>query len=234
MFSFASLYNAAFGVAKYYKKIKCPLIGNCLNVNSGTSRQCIKMFIKKIINPYVKDTQDKWVCEKYKLLNTLLEKAMATHSSTLAWKIPWTEEPGGLQSMGSLRVGHDWASSLSLFTFMHWRRQWQPSPVFLPGESQGRGSLVGCRLWSHRVGHDWSDLAGAAASECSLQCYSREYQLMLYKRMPDTTLSSSDTLLSWKPESWKRNGPFLTFQFILLASLNFSIINIFSLIKKKQ
>ena len=35
------------------------------------------------------------------------EKAMATHSSTLAWKIPWTEEPGGLQSMGSLRVGHD-------------------------------------------------------------------------------------------------------------------------------
>ena len=45
-----------------------------------------------------------------------------------------------LQSMGSLRVGHDWATSLSLFTFMHWRRQWQPTPVFLPGESQGRGS----------------------------------------------------------------------------------------------
>ena len=41
------------------------------------------------------------------------EKAMAPHSSTLAWKIPWTEEPGGLQSMGSLRVGHDWATSLS-------------------------------------------------------------------------------------------------------------------------
>ena len=69
--------------------------------------------------------------------------AMATHSSTLAWKIPWMEEPGGLQSMGSLRVGHDWATSLSLFTFMHWRRKWQPTPVFLPGESQGRGSLVG-------------------------------------------------------------------------------------------
>ena len=53
----------------------------------------------------------------------------------------------GLQSMGSLRVGHDWATSLSLFTFMHWRRKWQPTPVFLPGESQGRGSLAGCRLW---------------------------------------------------------------------------------------
>ena len=75
------------------------------------------------------------------------EKAMAPHSSTLAWKIPWMEEPGRLQSMGSLRVGPDWATSLSLFTFMHWRRKWQPTPVFLPGESQGRGSLVGCHLW---------------------------------------------------------------------------------------
>ena len=62
-------------------------------------------------------------------------------------KIPWTEEPGGLQSMGSLRVGRDWATSLSLFTFMHRRRKWQPTLVFLPGESQGWGSLVGCRLW---------------------------------------------------------------------------------------
>ena len=71
-----------------------------------------------------------------------MEKAMAPHSSTLAWKIPWTEDPGRLQSMGSLR-----ATSPSQFTVMHWRRKWQPTPVFLPGESQGRGSLVGCRLW---------------------------------------------------------------------------------------
>ena len=76
-----------------------------------------------------------------------LEKATAPHSSTLAWKIPWTEEPGRQQSMGSHRVGHDWVTSLSLFTFMHWRRPWQPTPVFLPGESQGWGSLVGCCLW---------------------------------------------------------------------------------------
>ena len=68
-------------------------------------------------------------------------------TSTLAWTIPWAEEPGRLQSMGSLRVGHDWATSLSLFTFLHWRRKWQPTPVFLPGQSQGWGSLVGCRLW---------------------------------------------------------------------------------------
>ena len=74
-----------------------------------------------------------------------LEKEMATHSWTLAWKIPWTEEPGRLQSMGSLKVRHGWATSL--FTFMHWRRKWQPTPVFLPGESQGQRSLVGSCLW---------------------------------------------------------------------------------------
>ena len=72
-------------------------------------------------------------------LSTNPEKAMAPHSSTLPWKIPWTEEPGGLQSMGSRRVRHDWATSLSLFTFMHCRRKWQPTPEFLPGESQGWG-----------------------------------------------------------------------------------------------
>ena len=88
----------------------------------------------------------------------LSEKAMATHSSILAWKIPWMEEPGRLWSMGSWRVGHNWTTSLSLFTFtfhfhfslftfMHWRRKWQPTPVFLLGESQGQWSLVGCHLW---------------------------------------------------------------------------------------
>ena len=74
---------------------------------------------------------------------------MAPHSSVLAWKIPWTEEPGGLQSMWSQRVWNDRATSISLFTFMLWRRKWQPTPVFLPGESQGWGSLVGCRVWGH-------------------------------------------------------------------------------------
>ena len=73
---------------------------------------------------------------------------MATHSSTLGWKIPWMEEPGRLQPMGSLRVGHDWATSLSLFTFMHWRRKWQPTQVFLPRESHRRWSLVGCNPMS--------------------------------------------------------------------------------------
>ena len=79
-----------------------------------------------------------------------MEKAMAAHSSTLAWKIPWTEEPGRLQSMGSLRVGHDWATSLWLFTFMHWRRKWQPTQMFLPGESHGQRSLVGYIPWGYK------------------------------------------------------------------------------------
>ena len=89
----------------------------------------------------------------YYYLNT--KKALCEGNGTplqyFAWKIPWMEEPGRLQSMGSLRVEHDSATSLSLFTFLHWRRKWQPTPVFLPGESQGRGSLVAA---VYGVGHD--------------------------------------------------------------------------------
>ena len=81
---------------------------------------------------------------------------MAPHSSTLAWKIPWVEEPGRLQSMGSLRVRHDWVTSLSLFTFVHWRRKWQPTPVFLPGETQGRGAC-------------WAAIYGVAQSRTQLK-----------------------------------------------------------------
>ena len=81
-------------------------------------------------------------------------------------EIPWTEEPGRLQSMGWLRVRHDWATSFSLFTFMHWRRKWQPTPVFLPGESQGWGSLVGCRLWG-RTESDTPEATTAAGQEGS-------------------------------------------------------------------
>ena len=84
------------------------------------------------------------------------EKAVATHSSTRAWKIPWTEEPGRLQSMGSRRVGHDWVTSLLLFTFMHWRRKWRPTPMFLPGESQGWGT------W-------WAAVSGVAQSRTWLK-----------------------------------------------------------------
>ena len=106
---------------------------------------------------------------------------MAPHSTTLAWKIPWTEKPGGLQSMGSLRVGHDWATSLSLFTFMHWRRKWQPTPVFLPGKSQGRGSQ-----WAaiYGVAQSWTRLkrlSSSSSSSNNYQCWaSFIYLLAIY------------------------------------------------------
>ena len=80
-------------------------------------------------------------------------------------KTPWMEEPGRLQSMGSLRVRHDWATSLSLFTFTHWRRKWQPTPSsVLAWRIPGTGKPGGLpSMGSHRVRHDWSDLAAAAA-----------------------------------------------------------------------
>ena len=89
---------------------------------------------------------------------------MAPHSSTLAWKIPWVEEPDRQQSMGLLGVRHDWATSLSLFIFMHWRRKWQPTPVFLPGESQGQRSLVAA---VYGVAQSWTRLKWLSSSSSS-------------------------------------------------------------------
>ena len=102
----------------------------------------------------------------YGILVFCREKAMAPHSSTLAWKIPWTEEPGRLQSMGSLGVGHDWATSLSLFTF-HFHaleKEMATHSSVLAWRIPGTGEPGGLpSMGSHRVGHDWSDLAAAAA-----------------------------------------------------------------------
>ena len=77
------------------------------------------------------------------------------HRSTLAWKIPWTEEPGRLQSMGSLGVGHDWVTSLSLFTFMHWRRKWQLQCSCLENPRDG--------------GAWWAAVSGVAQSQTRLK-----------------------------------------------------------------
>ena len=155
---------------------------------------------------------------------------MALHSSTLAWKIPWTEEPGGLQSMESLRVGHDWATSLSLFTFMHWKGNGNPlqcsclenprdrgawwAAVYGVAQSQTRlsdftftfhfcalekemathSSVLAWRIpgtgeprglpsmGSHRVRHDWSDLAAAAAAAYICQCFSLNSPLLRLPR----------------------------------------------------
>ena len=94
------------------------------------------------------------------------EKAMASHPSTLAWKIPWTEEPGRLQSMGSRRVGHNWATSLSLFTvhFHALEKEMATHSSILTWRIPGMAEPGGLpSMGSHRVGHNWSDLAAAAA-----------------------------------------------------------------------
>ena len=104
-----------------------------------------------------------------------LEEGMATHSSILAWKIPWTEETGRLQSMGLQRVRHNWVTehahtclgaSLVAQTVKNlpawrtgfnpwvrkipWRRKWQSTLVFLTGEFHGQKSLVGYSPWGHK------------------------------------------------------------------------------------
>ena len=133
-----------------------------------------------------------------------LEKTMAPHSSTLTWKIPWMEEPGRLQSMGSPRVRHDWATSLSLSTFMHWRRKWHPTPVFLPGESQGRGSLVGCRLWGHTESDTTEQQAQRTARHrhptLGTSCYKRHtLQLKMQQPHKNSTRLQPHTVWHWCP-----------------------------------
>ena len=124
---------------------------------------------------------------------------MAPHSSTLAWKIPWTEEPGRLQSMGSLRVGHNWATSLSLFTFMLWRRKWQPTPELLPGEFHGQRSLV----VSQRVGHNW--VIHFHFQESQDRNYKRQCLDIEKTKQKQKPLSNSERIIrKWKLLPWER------------------------------
>ena len=79
---------------------------------------------------------------------------MAPHSGTLAWKVPWTEEPGGLQSMGSLRVRHDWATSLSFHFHASEKEMATHTSILawrIPGTEESSGLLS---MGSHRIGHD--------------------------------------------------------------------------------
>ena len=96
-----------------------------------------------------------------KSLQTVIATMKLKDACSLEWRRQWYPTPvllpgnpmdggvGRLQSMGSLRVGHDWTISLLLFTFMHWRRKWQCTPMFFPGEFQGQESMVGWCLWGH-------------------------------------------------------------------------------------
>ena len=97
-----------------------------------------------------------------------MEKAMAPHSSTLAWKIPWTEEPGGLQSMGLLRVGHDWATSLSLFT----------SCI---GEGNSNPLQCSCLENPRDSGAWWAAVYGVAQSQRRLKQLSSSSRVLICK-----------------------------------------------------
>ena len=102
-------------------------------------------------------------------LSEPMEKAMAPHSSTLAWKIPWMEDPGRLQSMGSLRVGHDF---LFTFHFHALEKEMATHSSVLAWRVPGTGKPGGLlSLGSHRVGHDLSDLAAAAAAVSEPKVY---------------------------------------------------------------
>ena len=95
---------------------------------------------------------------------------MAPHSSTLAWKIPWMEKPGRLQSMGSLRVGHDWATSLSFFTFMHWRRRLHfHFSLSCIGEGNGNPLQCSCLENPRDGGAWWASIYGVAQSRTRLK-----------------------------------------------------------------
>ena len=120
---------------------------------------------------------------------------MAPHSSTLAWKIPWTEEPGRLQSMGSLRVGRNWRTSLSLFTFKHWRRKWQPTPVSCLENPRDRGA------W-------WAAIYGAAQSQTKLkQLSSSSNNNTCHKHQPlSQSLFLGNSICDiWEPWFWSQS-----------------------------
>ena len=107
------------------------------------------------------------------------EKVMAPHSSTLTWKIPWTEEPGRLQSMGSRRVGHDFTFTFT-FHFHALEKEMATHSSVLAWRIPGMGEPGGLpSMGSHWVRHDWSDLAAAAAAAHTLISYI--FTIILFK-----------------------------------------------------
>ena len=121
-----------------------------------------------------------------------VEKAMAPHSNTLAWKIPWTEEACRLQSMGLRRVRHDWATSLSLSTFMHWRRKWQPTPVFLPWRIPGTGEPGGLLSMGS---HSRTQLKWLSSSSSSMRQWLEKHPLLFSLVNSLIPVSAIDSLL---------------------------------------
>ena len=128
----------------------------------------------------------------------LREKAMATYSSALVWKTPWTEEAGRLQSIGSLRVGHDWATSLSLFTLMHWRRKWQPTQCSCLENPRDGGAW-----WAavYGVAQSWTRLKWLSSSNYYLQTG----QMAIEQRLSDQVLNQENLKYSFRTGLFPHN-----------------------------
>ena len=125
------------------------------------------------------------------------EKAMASQLQYPCLENPMDGGAWWAAVHGLRRVGHDWATSLSLFTFIHWRRKRQPTSVFLPGESQGQGSLVGCHLW----GHTESDTTEATWRQQQQHC------------VPGTSLNPSHALIHQIFSMYSKGGfPYLRYE----------------------
>ena len=114
-----------------------------------------------------------------------LEKAMAPHSSTLAWKIPWTEEPGRLQSMGSWRVGHDWVTSLSRI-----------------GEGNGNPLRCSCLENPRDGGAWWAAFYGVAQSRTRL----RDFTFTFHFHALEKEMASHSSVLAWRIPGMEEPG----------------------------
>ena len=127
LISFLYVWLSSFPSTIYWRGCLCPIVYSCLLYKNKVSIGALVYFWAFYLVPLVfraslvaqrvkhlLATRETWVW--FLGREDPLEKEIATHSSTLAWKIPWMEKPGRLQSMGSQRVGHDWATSLSFFS----------------------------------------------------------------------------------------------------------------------
>ena len=155
------------------------------------------------------------VVKLFCMYNDGLEKETATHSSILAWGIPWSEEPGGLLSMRSHRVGHDWSNLACMHALE--KEMGTHSSVLawrIPGTDESGGLLS---MGSHTVGHDWSNLAAAAMMDICHYKFVKSHRMTTTKRGPEwklwnlcdnnvSMLINCNKCTSWVGEADSREG----------------------------
>ena len=120
-------------------------------------------------------------------VNSYLEKAMAPHSSTLAWKIPWMEQPGRLQSMGSLGVGHDSATSFSLSCI---------------GEGNGNPLQYSCLENPMDRGAWWAAVHGVARSQTRLS----DFPFTFHFHALEKEMATHSSVLAWRIPGMGESG----------------------------